>query len=49
MKGAKAMEEALKVNTLLTKIYLPYNEIDDEGAKAIEEALQVNASCECIY
>ena len=46
MKGAKAIGEALKVNTSLTKINLYCNNIGAEGGKAIEEALEVNTSCE---
>ena len=44
MKGAKAIGEALKVNTSLTSINLGHNNIGDEGGKAIEEALRVNTS-----
>ena len=43
MKGAKAIGEALKVNTSLTKIHFT-NVIGDEGGKAIGEALKVNTS-----
>ena len=43
-EGAKAIGEALKVNTSLTSIILDNNEIGDEGAKAIGEALKVNTS-----
>ena len=43
-EGAKAITEALKVNTSLTEIYLEYNNIEEEGAKAIAEALKVNTS-----
>ena len=41
---AKAIGEALKVNTSLTEIYLYSNNISDEGAKAIGDALKVNTS-----
>ena len=41
-EGGKAIGEALKVNTSLTKISLRGNKIGDEGAKAIGEALKVN-------
>ena len=47
VEGAKAIGEALKVNTSLTKIYL--DNIGDEGAKAIGEALKVNTSLTEIY
>ena len=40
--GAKAIAEALKVNPVLTILYLFDNYIADEGAKAIAEALKVN-------
>ena len=43
-EGGKAIGEALKVNTSLTKIELYNNNIGDEGAKAIGEALKVNTS-----
>jgi hypothetical protein len=42
-EGAKAIEEALKVNAVVTELKLGGNEIGDEGAKAIAEALKVNA------
>ena len=48
-EGGKAIGEALKVNTSLTKIYLSDNNIGDEGAKAIGEALKVNTSLTEIY
>ena len=41
-EGAKAIGEALKVNTSLTEIDLNNNNIGVEGAKAIGEALKVN-------
>ena len=43
-EGAKAIGEALKVNTSLTEIDLGKNEIGAEGGKAIGEALKVNIS-----
>ena len=43
-EGAKAIGEALKVNTSLTEIDLGHNKIGTEGAKAIGEALKVNTS-----
>jgi hypothetical protein len=42
--GAKAVAEALKVNSTLQTIYLYSNIIGDEGAKAIAEALKVNSN-----
>ena len=39
---AKAIAEALKVNTVLTTLYLSNNSIGDEGSKAIAEALKDN-------
>ena len=44
VEGAKAIGEALKVNTSLTEINLWGNNIGDEGGKAIGEALKVNTS-----
>ena len=44
MTRVKAIGEALKVNTSLTKINLYENNIGDEGGKAIGEALKVNIS-----
>ncbi len=41
--GAKAIAEALKVNAVVTKLWLNNNKIGDDGAKAIAEALKVNA------
>ena len=43
-EGAKAIGEALKVNTSLTEINLNGNKIGVEGGKAIGEALKVNTS-----
>jgi Ran GTPase-activating protein (RanGAP) involved in mRNA processing and transport len=40
--GAKAIAEALKVNTVLTSLSLDDNSIGDDGAKAIAEGLKVN-------
>ena len=40
--GAKAIAEALKVNTVLTTLNLDRNSIGDDGAKAIAEAFKVN-------
>ncbi len=41
--GAKAIAEALKVNAVVTTLYLGDNSIGDEGAIVIAEALKVNA------
>ena len=41
-EGAKSLSEALKVNTVITTIYLGSNNIGDEGAKSLSEALKVN-------
>jgi Ran GTPase-activating protein (RanGAP) involved in mRNA processing and transport len=41
--GAKAIAEALKVNAVVTTLYLYDNNIGPEGAMAIAEALKVNA------
>ena len=49
VEGGKAIGEALKVNTSLTKIDLDGNEIGAEGAKAIGEALKVNTSLTKIF
>ena len=44
-EGAKALAEALKVNTALQGLlWLGDNEISDEGAKALAEALKVNTA-----
>jgi Ran GTPase-activating protein (RanGAP) involved in mRNA processing and transport len=40
--GAKAIAEALKVNTVLTRLDLDTNSIGNDGTKAIAEALKVN-------
>ena len=39
-EGGKAIGEALKVNTSLTKIYLDSNNIGAEGGKAIGEGIE---------
>ena len=49
VEWAKAIGEALKVNTSLTEIDLGSNKIGDEGGKAIGEALKVNTSLTEIY
>ena len=41
-EGAKAIAEALKVNPVLTTLWLGANSIGADGAKAIAEALKVN-------
>ena len=43
-EGAKALSEALKVNTALQWLGLDYNNISDEGAKALAEVLKVNTA-----
>ena len=43
-EGAKALAEALTVNTALQQLYLGKNKISDEGAKALAEALKVNTA-----
>ena len=43
VEGSKAIAEALKVNPVLTTLFLTENQIGAEGAKAIAEALKVNA------
>ena len=43
-QGAIAIGEALKVNTALKTLVLPFNEIGDAGATAMGQALAVNAS-----
>ena len=43
-EGAKAIAEALKVNTSVTNLDLSGYEISDEGAKAIAEALKENTT-----
>lgn len=40
--GAKALADVLKVNHLITRLYLSDNQIGKEGAKALAEALKVN-------
>ena len=40
--GAAAIAEALKVNTIMTNLYLCSSQIGDAEAAAIDEALQVN-------
>ena len=46
--GAKALAEALKVNTALQKLGLDSNKISDEGAKALAEALKVNTALQVL-
>ena len=42
VEGAKAIAEALIINTQLTKLEMRDNIIGDEGTKAIAEALKIN-------
>ena len=49
VKGAKAIAEALKDNTVLTTLDLNSNSIGDDGAKAIAEALKVNTVLSTLY
>ena len=42
-EGARAIGDALHVNSVLTSLDLGVNEIGDEGAKAIGAALHVNS------
>ena len=39
-EGAKAIAEALKVNAVLTKLYLHNNNLGDAGEKAVREAVK---------
>ena len=43
-EGAKALAEALKVNTTVEKLDLMYCGIGDDGAAALAEALRSNTS-----
>ena len=43
-EGAKAIGDALQINSVLTELNLYRNEIGDEGAKAIGAALHVNSA-----
>ena len=38
--GAKAIAEALKVNAVLTKLYLLNNNLGDAGNKAVQDAVK---------
>jgi len=42
--GAKALAEALTVNSSLEELDLAYNEIGDTDAKSLAEALTTNTS-----
>ncbi|KJE91885.1 hypothetical protein CAOG_02949 [Capsaspora owczarzaki ATCC 30864] len=46
---AKAIAEALKVNTTLTAVCLDENQLDGAGAQAIAEALKVNTTLKDLY
>ena len=48
-EGAKALAEALKVNTALQELYLGGNNVSDEGAKALAEALKVNTALQKLW
>ena len=43
-EDAKALAEALKVNTALQELYLEHTDISAEGVKALAEALKVNTT-----
>ena len=38
--GAKAIAEALKVNAVLTKLYLNYNDMGEAGKQAVQDAVK---------
>ncbi|KAL0229348.1 hypothetical protein GEMRC1_013966 [Eukaryota sp. GEM-RC1] len=48
-EGARALAEALKVNSTIIEIYLDKNSIGPEGARALAEALKVNSTIIEIY
>jgi len=48
-EGAKALAEALKVNTALQGLILDRNNISDEGAEALAEALKVNTALQHLW
>ena len=48
-EGAKALAEALKVNTALHRLDLYSNKISDEGAKALAEVLKVNTALRALH
>ncbi|CAF0985180.1 unnamed protein product [Didymodactylos carnosus] len=41
-EGAKAIAEALKINSTLTSVDMGYSSTSEEGAKALEEGLKMN-------
>jgi hypothetical protein len=47
-EGAKAVAEAIKVNSTLMRIGIQNNGIGDDGAKAVAEAIKVNSMLEII-
>jgi hypothetical protein len=48
-RGARALAEALKLNTHLARLDISGNNIDAEGAGALAEALEVSTTLEAIY
>ena len=40
LEGAKAIAEVLKVNPVLTKLYLDVNNFGDAGKQAVQEAVK---------
>jgi hypothetical protein len=48
-RGAKYLGDALKMNSGLQGICLPFNRIGDAGAKSIADAFSVNSSLQMIY
>jgi hypothetical protein len=42
--GAKALADALKINSAITSIDLRNNKVDVDGAKALADALKVNST-----
>jgi Ran GTPase-activating protein (RanGAP) involved in mRNA processing and transport len=42
--GAKALADALKVNSTITSINLSFNYVGDDGVKALGDALKVNSA-----
>ena len=40
---------ALKINSTVTKLYLSWNQINNEGAIALGEALKINSTVTKLY
>ncbi len=47
--GAQALADTLKVNTTLTSLHIPWNNIGNAGVRALADALRINTTLRLLY